>query len=249
MTPMVQSAEEIAAAAAARQQAAAQRQREREEEIQQEVENQLDITALGFYWQRELRESAYKYVVGVYQGKDFHLGNLRRIHRYFRAGAEKGDPIAQYHLALFLYYLGDIVDPFSDAATLLSEANRLMAEAEKSDVTKDRVRLLREQLAIEARLESRRAASMQQKITALYKVENDKIDMFNIVLMGVRERIRSGTGVGSRIQMGGMMGGMGGMGSMGGGYGGGSTSGRSSGSSSSSDSGSGRGSSSSGGSY
>ncbi|MCL2710159.1 MAG: hypothetical protein FWE95_04695 [Planctomycetaceae bacterium] len=264
MGPAAPTAEEIAAQALARLQAAAAAQALKEAEIQQEVENQLVNTALGIYWQRELRESAYKYVVGVYRSKDFHLGNLRQIHRYFRNGAEAGDPIAQYHLALFLYNLGDIVDPYSDSATILSEANRWMAEAEKSDVSKERVRQLREQLAVEARLQPRRAADMQNKITALYKVENEKMEMFNIVLMGVRERISSGTGVGSRIQMGGMMGGMGGMmggmggmmgGMGGGGYGGGSYgntggSGRNSGNNSrnSGTSGSGRGSSNSSGS-
>jgi len=213
-----------------------------EREIYAEVQRRATLEAANNFDERVLRENAYKYVVGVYESTDFHLGTLRRIHRYFRNGAEAGDPVAQYHLALFLYYLGDIVDPFTDEATRLSEANQLMAEAEKSDVTKDRVRLVREQLAREARLLPRREADRMTKVNALWKVENDKIDMFDVVLLGVRDRISSGTGVGSRIQMGqrGMMGGMmgGGMGGSGSSSGFGSSGGNNRNSSSNSSSGS-----------
>ena len=213
-----------------------------EKEIQDEVQNRASLEAANNLDLQILREAAYKYVVGVYESKDFHLGTLRRIHRYYTNAAEAGDPIAQFHLALFLMYLGDIVDPFTDAATLKSDVNRWLAAAEESPITKARVAQLREQNAAEAALAERRALLKDAKVQALLKVEKDKIDMFDTVLMGVRERISSGSGVGGRIQSGGMMGGMGGYG--GGGYGNGSSSsgrsGRNSSSSGDSSSGSSR---------
>ena len=208
---------------------------EREEkEIQAEVDRRLKVDAANNFALLMLREAAYKYVVGVYESKDFHLGTLRRIHRYYSNAADAGDPIAQFHLALFLMYLGDIVDPFTDDATRRSEINRLLAAAEASPIAKAHVAKLREQNAIEASLADRRALIRDQKVQALWKVETDKIDMFDTVLMGVRERISSGSGVGGRMQSG-MMGGM-----MGGGYGGGGVYGNSSGSNSGSGNGSSR---------
>ena len=183
---------------------------EREDEIRAETERRVRSEAAAEFQRRELRETAYKYVVGIYESSDFHLGHLRQIERYFRNAANAGDPIAQYHLALFLTYLGDKVDPFTDTATLHSEIQKLVAAAETSDVTRERTKHLREQIALEAGLAKRRAMLMEEKVKALWKVEKDKIDMFDTVLLGVRERISSGSGVSGRMQsMGNTMNGIG----------------------------------------
>ena len=167
---------------------------------------------------QELRENAYKYVVGVYESTAFHLGTLRKIHRYFEKAAATGDPIAQYHLAVFLKYLGDIVDPLEDAGTRTSRINKLLAEAEASDLAKKRVEDLNDKLALEVRLAGRRTENKDERVKALRKVEDDKIDLFDTVLLGVRQRISEGTGVGGMmggIMSGGMMGGGMGYGSSG----------------------------------
>ena len=201
---------------------AEQQRMAKETDIQQKINARLVSEAVANFRQRELRESAYQYIFGVYESTQFHLGELRTIHRYFSNAAAAGDPIAQYHLSLFLKYLGEIVDPFTDEATRESEIERLWAAAELSDITKGRVEKLREQIATEVRLKTRRAQVMEARLESLWKVENDKIDLFNTVLMGVRERISSGSGVGGRMGGNMMSGGM-----MGGDYGGSSGSGRS----------------------
>ena len=197
-------------------------QNERERRLRDAVEDDLR--------RQELRERAYKYVVGVYESSDYHLRTLRRIYRYFRNAADAGDPIAQYHLALFLRFLGEIVDPFADPADHIAESNKLLSELRTQGAIQGRMEALSSQLAREESIAPRRMNSMTRKLEALVNVENDKIDRFDEVLMRVRARISSGSGVSGRM---GGSGGMGG-GSSGSMMGGSSSEGSSSGSNSSS---------------
>ena len=190
-----------------------------EELAQETLQRRLTDAVEDELRRKELRELAYKYVVGVYESSDYHLRTLRQIHRYFRNAADAGDPIAQYHLALFLRFLGEVVDPFTDPADHRAESDKLLSELGQQGTMQRRVEMLGTQLAREESIAPRRMSNMTRKIEALVKVENDKIDLFDEVLMRVRERISSGGGVSGRT------GGMGGMGgSSGGGMMGGSSS-------------------------
>ena len=181
-----------------------------EEAEQREIERRLELEVQDELARRQLRERAYKYVVGVYESSDYHLRMLRLIHRYFQNAAEAGDPIAQYHLALFLRFLGEIVDPFTDPAEHRYASEEWLRRAALSDITRNRVEALNAQLAREETIAARRFANMTRKVEALVRVENDKIDMFDEVLIRVRERISSGTGSSGRGGMGGGFGGSGG---------------------------------------
>ena len=178
-------------------------EQEIEEAEQREIERRLTLEVQDELVRRQLRERAYKYVVGVYESSDYHLRTLRLIHRYFQNAAEAGDPIAQYHLALFLRFLGEIVDPFTDPAEHRYSSDEWLRRAALSDITRNRVEQLNAQLAREEAIAARRFASMTRKIEALVRVENDKIDMFDEVLISVRERISSGSGTSGRGGMGG----------------------------------------------
>ena len=209
-------------------------EQEIEEEEQRTIADRLRDAVEDEMRRRQLRERAYRFVVGVYESSDYHLRTLRQIHRYFQNAAETGDPIAQYHLALFLRFLGDIVDPFTDPAEHRYNSEEWLRRAALSDITRNRVEALNAQLAREEAIAARRFANMTRKIETLIRVENDKIDMFDEVLIGVRDRIASGTGTSGRTGSmgGGSMGGMGGGSDGGSGMGGsGSSGGSSSGSS------------------
>ena len=160
-----------------------------EEEIEAMRVNTTLLVARERLQSDMVRHSAYKYIVGVYQSSDFHLETLQRIHRYFLNAAQKGDPIAQYHLALFLRYLGVIVDPYTDNDTHAYNSAEWLRSAEMSDVTAKRVEELGEQFDREVTLATRRATSKQNKIDALKRVEWDKIDMIDEVLIGIARRI------------------------------------------------------------
>ena len=182
---------------------------EKQEQEQKAVDEALRPAAEAKLKILENRQNAYKYVVGVYESTDFHLGTLRKIERYFRNAAEVGDPIAQYHYALFMRYLGDIVYPYEseDGNDVLYRSEELLRQAEEKPDMKKRVENLKERLAIEETRKARRDSEKEKKIAALVKVENDKIDMFDTVLLSVRERISSGNNTGGRGGMNSMMGG------------------------------------------
>ena len=142
--------------------------------------------------QKENREAAYKYIVGIYQSSEFHFRTLRLIYRYYKSAADKGDPIAQFHLALFLRYLGEFVEPYADDAemqNLRRESDELLKRALLSDVTKKRVEELNAQLAEEEKKTQRIEESRKRKIVTLIKSENEKLGLFDDVLITVRESI------------------------------------------------------------
>jgi hypothetical protein len=151
--------------------------------------NTPQIVAMERLRMEEARHSAYKYVVGVYRSSDYHLETLQRIHRYFLNAARQGDPIAQYHLALFLWHLGNIVDPHTGIAEHRYRSEEWLRRAETSDVTRSRVEELREQFETERRTAVGRQETMDRRIEALARVEWDKIDMIDEVLIGIARRI------------------------------------------------------------
>jgi hypothetical protein len=180
-----------------------------EEEIQERAERERRTIAEERLKAMENRQLAYKYIVGVYEDRHYHLATLRKIHRYFESAAKQGDPVAQYHLALFLRFLGDIVDP-DGAEDFQHESEEWLKQAISSDVTKRRVEELNAQLAEEVSREGRRKAAMFRKIESLVRVENEKLGLFDDVLIMVREEIQnsgSGSGGGRSGRSGGMSGG------------------------------------------
>ena len=198
-----------------------------EEPSEEEIESACRDLAEEKMKTKERRELAYKYIVGVYESSDFYLSELRKIRRYFESGASQGDSIAQFHLALFLRYLGEFVDPDMDESTRISNSDSWLSKvAETSDEMKKRIEILYEQIAAEDEKAGKRAIDRTQKLLALVKVEKDKLDLFDTVLLSVLANIKSsgsGTSGGSRSGGGGYGGGRsGGMGGRsGGGYGGG----------------------------
>ena len=139
----------------------------------------------------EARHSAYRYIVGVYQGSEFHLETLRKIHRYYSNAAERGDPIAQYHLALFLRYLGDIMNEDRDQDGADNEVQEWLSKAELADWAKGRVGEVRSYFARESSEESRRSATRERRLETLKKVEEDKLAMIDEVLIKVSQSIGS----------------------------------------------------------
>ena len=173
-----------------------------EAQIQEEVERQMQTQAAARVTDIEDRYRAFRYLVGSYQGSDYYFQELLKIHRYYLNAANAGDPIAQYHLALFLIYLGDIVDPYTSPNEHRSEAMNWLSRARMSDVTKQRVEEVEKLLADAASKESRRRQTYANRLDTLIRVEEEKIDMYVEVLIGVRERIQSGGGSGSGLNRG-----------------------------------------------
>jgi hypothetical protein len=136
------------------------------------------------------RYDAYKFIVGVYKSSDYHLKDLRRICRYFVDAAEKGDPIAQYHLVLFLKYLGDITfDGIMDKSEVEHLSQEWLSKVRASGLPESLVKDLETQLAFGAKMADKRAAGMQKKLDALKKVETDKLNQIDVVLAKVSQRI------------------------------------------------------------
>jgi hypothetical protein len=165
---------------------------EKEEKIQEEIKRMAEDKMKTM----ADRHDVYKYVVGVYAGKEYHLQTLRRIYRYYHNAAYQGDPVAQYHLALFLRYLGDIVDPDAEAGAHEYESLELRNLASASDLTKRRVEELGRQLAEGEKKAEIRARAQKMRVEALWQVESDRLDMMDDVLIRVRERLSSSGGGG-----------------------------------------------------
>ena len=149
----------------------------------------LDSLADSFTFE-DNRLKAFQLVVGTYESTKFHRGTLIQIHRYFRAAAEQGDPIAQYHLALFLKYLGDLIDIDKEE---IAHYEKWLDQAGGTVVAKDRVAEAKTQLAEEAK-EGRiasRAAMKAERIKVLLKLENEKMDMIEVVIVEAAKRLAS----------------------------------------------------------
>jgi hypothetical protein len=147
----------------------------------------------------EKQHKAYRYIVGVYQSSDYHMETLQKIYSYYLDAANGGDPIAQYHLALFIKYLGDIVDPYEyeNADDCESAYQKWLEKARMSDLAKNRVQDLEKQVADAADKKTRRDAYKEKKLVALKTVEDDKLDMYDEILIRVRARISGSGGSGS----------------------------------------------------
>ena len=161
-----------------------------EEEIAEKVK---EVAEERLEWM-EARHKAYRYVVGVYQSAGYHMETLQKIYSYYRNAANTGDPIAQYHLALFIKNLGDIVDPYTypNANECESAYRQWLNRARASEIAKKRVEELEAQVAEAADKQRRRDLDYEKKLLALVKVEEDKLDMFDDILIRVRARIAGG---------------------------------------------------------
>ena len=139
--------------------------------------------------EQKIRLEVCKYLVGAYDNADFHKESLDWIDRHFSNAAKKGNPIAQYHYALFLRFLGDIRDPLASADELKSESMKWLEKAGASYVAKKRVDELIAQLAEEEKQAEKRAEAMQKKVEILIKIENEKMDIVEDVLMLIAKRL------------------------------------------------------------
>jgi hypothetical protein len=135
----------------------------------------------------------FKYIIGVYAGSKYHLETLQRIDRYYRSAAEQGNPIAQFHYALFLKFLGDIVYP--DARDLYLKTEKLLDDAEKSEVTKKRVAEARILLAEYNNLELKSGEeAREKKKDTLKRMELEKIERLEDVLIRMSQNIGNNQG-------------------------------------------------------
>ena len=168
-----------------------------EEEVQKMKDEMPRTVAEELLQAKEARHNAYKYIVGVYESSEYHLETLRKIYRYYLNAANQGDPIAQYHLALFLRYLGDIMG--EDKGEAEHEAQEWLNKALTSDLAKKRVEELNTYFMLENKEEEKRKAAQEKRTEALKKVEEEKLDMIDGVLVKVSQRLgRSGGGGGAR---------------------------------------------------
>jgi len=147
----------------------------------------LDALADTFTFE-DNRQRAFKHIVGTYQSTEHHMEALKAIHRYLLAATEQGDPIAQYHLALFLKYLGDLIDIDKEE---IAAYQQWLDQAGNTDLARTRVAEVREQLArrVTVLAERERARNKEGRIAALVRVENDKMDMIEEVIVRVVQRI------------------------------------------------------------
>ena len=160
-------------------------------QLEEQIAKRIPDKADEVVQQVEARYKAFKYIVGVYQSSDYYVETLQTIHRYYLDAADAGDPIAQYHLALFLLYLGDIVDPheYPNPDACKSASMKWLNKARESNSAKNRVKDLEELFAAAATKQARRDEEYIKKYLTLVRVEDDKIDIFENVLIGIRDRI------------------------------------------------------------
>jgi len=160
--------------------------------IQADVDRLLRTRVATLVSDKEDRYKAFRYLVGSYASSEYYFVMLRTIRRHFESAANAGDPIAQYHLALFLIYLGDIVDPHATAEENRSEALKWLERARMSELAKRRVDDVERLLADAATKEPRRRMDYARRLNTLIQVEEEKIDMYIEVLIRVQERLGSG---------------------------------------------------------
>jgi hypothetical protein len=138
----------------------------------------------------DARRIAHKYIVGVYQSSGYHLETLHTIHSYYRRAAEQGDPIAQYHLALFLRYLGEFVIAEEDRDEIENKADEWLNKAMMTELAGKRVEELNKEFVAEVKRAGSRQKAMLNKIDTLVKIEDEKIDMIHEVLIKIAARAK-----------------------------------------------------------
>jgi hypothetical protein len=132
------------------------------------------------------RHQTFKDIVGTYQSTEHHKETLEKAHFYFRVAAEQGNPIAQYHLALFLKYLGDRIDADKEE---VAAYQKWLDQAGNTDLAKGRVEEVKAQLAEEEEKAPKRKEMTDKRVAALLKIENQKMGMFEMaIIMGEQGR-------------------------------------------------------------
>ena len=160
-----------------------------EEEIQTMTDYMINKIAEHEVQKIEERHKAFRYLAGVYRSTDYHLETLQKIHRYLLNGATQGDAIAQYHLALFLRYLGEFLD--IDKGEAEHDSQEWLTKANRSDLAKTRVAALGSYFLRESNEEEKRTTAMKKKVDALMKVEEEKMELIEEVLERVLGEIGS----------------------------------------------------------
>jgi hypothetical protein len=137
------------------------------------------------------KHTAHKYIIGVYQGMDYHVRDLEQIYRYYLDAANQGNPLAQYHIVLFLSYFGDILEMKKE--DIQQQCQHWLDEAYRSnsDLAKNRVVELNTQLVADDEKIKKRSEVTAKKIATLVQMEHDKIDMLdNVVIQRAKENRR-----------------------------------------------------------
>ena len=170
-----------------------------EEEIEKLRETLTREISEDIIKSKDARSIAHKYIVGVYQSSGYHLETLHTIYSYYRQAAEQGCPMAQYHLALFLMYLGEfvLIDD-EDKNDAIHDVFKCLNQAAMTDLARKRVEELRDEHAAEIRRAESRAEKMNEKIRVLVQIENEKIDMIHEVLIKIAERVGKADAIAAR---------------------------------------------------
>jgi hypothetical protein len=158
------------------------------EEIQEIKGRKLQEVAQKELERVVAHHTAHKYLIGVYQGMDYHVRDLQRIYRYYLGAANQGNPIAQYHIALFLIYFGDILGMKKEDAGQKSQD--WLAKAYHSNLARDRVVELSTQLIADNEKIKEREEATERKMERLLRMEHEKITAVEDVLIQMAKRVR-----------------------------------------------------------
>jgi hypothetical protein len=158
------------------------------EEVQEIKGRHLQAVAKEELEKIVAKHTAHKYLIGIYKGMDYHKRDLEKIYHHYLGAANQGNPIAQYHLALFLVYFGDILDMKKEDVQQGSES--WLEKAYSSDLTRERVVALKTQLLTESEKIEKRKEDTGRKIETLIRLEHERIDMIDNVLIQVAKRVR-----------------------------------------------------------
>jgi TPR repeat protein len=147
--------------------------------LQEVAKEDLDV--------REAKQKAGKFIIGVYQGMNYHVRDLEQIYHYYLDAANRGNPIAQYHIALFLEHFRDIVNLEKEDA--VQKCQDWLYEASLSDLANNRVAELNAQLLEANNKTEKRKEATAQRIEKLFRLENEKMDMFYNVVIQQAKRV------------------------------------------------------------
>ena len=165
------------------------------EEVQEIKGRHLQEVAKEELEKTVAKHTTHKYIIGVYQGMDYHERDLEKIYHYFLDAANQGNPVAQYHVALFLVFFGDILDMKKDEVQ--QQCQDWLEKAYSSELARKRVVDLNAQLSRENegnKIEKRKEETAR-KIEKLLSLEHERIDMVDNTLIQTAKRVSRINGV------------------------------------------------------
>ncbi|MDR0521037.1 MAG: hypothetical protein LBH00_04180 [Planctomycetaceae bacterium] len=153
-------------------------------------EQEIEIIIDEMIQRMKDRYTAHKYLVGVYQGQDYHLETLEKIHHYLRNASEAGNPVAQCYYALFMKYLGYSVG--EDDADGEKAWQKWLKQAKETKAAQERVAKLEKQAEEAKGKAAKRAETAKKRIDFLINAEDEKIATIDKMLLQAAGRAGNG---------------------------------------------------------